>query len=224
VRIGLLGAVEVLDGIAYFRGNEYRVTHGVVEFDDRTAIDPHFDFTADTSIREYRVVARAWGRLGDEGMEGFQLELASEPTLAQADILTLLTFGITSRDLERGGSAFTGAGVAAEALLTASGLDEHVKRWLPDTELILDPEFSVTSQYVEMTGQVEPMATFEAKVISDRLRLQAAAPFSTARGRRVATEYRLNERLSGQMVWEDEETGYSLGDLGVDIKLRWEWE
>jgi len=225
VRMGLLGSVEVLDGIANFRGNEYRITHGVVEFDSRTRIDPEFDFTADTNVREYLVTVHAFGRLGEEGDESaFQLELSSDPTLVQADILTLLTFGITSKDLDRGGNAYTGAGVAAEALLTVSGLDEQLKRWLPETELFRDPEFSVTSQYSEVTGQVEPMATFEAKVISDAFRLKAAAPFSSAKGRRASAEYRFNERLSSQVVWENEETGYSAGDLGVDLKLRWEWE
>lgn len=223
VRLGLLGSVEVLDGIGFFRGNEYRLTHGVVEFDKRTEIDPEFDLTAETEIREYKVAVHAFGRLADEGSGGYQLELGSEPTLAQADILTLLTFGITSKDLDRG-NAFAGAGFAAEALLTVSGLDEHVKRWLPNSQLLMDPEFSVTSQYSEVTGQVEPMATFEAKLVSDSLRLKAAAPFSSAKGRRASAEYRFNQRLSTQVIWENEETGYSAGDLGVDVKLRWEWE
>ncbi len=223
VRMGLLGAVELVDGIGFFRGNEYRLTHGVVSFEDRKKIDPLFDLTAETEVREYRVAVHAYGRLGDDA-DSFQLELASEPMLAQADVITLLTFGITSKDLDKGGNAYTGAGVAAEALLAVSGLDDHVKRWLPDTELLLDPEFSVTSQYSEVTGQVEPMATFEAKVLTEQLRLKAAAPFSSAKGRRASAEYRFNERLSTQMVWENEETGYSAGDLGVDVKLRWEWE
>jgi len=224
VRIGLLGSVEVLDGIGFFRGNEYRITHGVVDFDKRTEIDPEFDLTAETEIREYKVAVHAYGRLADEGSGGYQLDLGAEPSLAQADILTLLTFGITSKDLDRGGNAFSGAGLAAEALLTVSGLDEHVKRWLPDSQLLLDPEFSVTSQYSEVTGQLEPMATFEAKLLSEQLRLKAAAPFASARGRRASAEYRFNQRLSTQVIWENEETGYSAGDLGLDVKLRWEWE
>lgn len=222
-RIGLLGAVEIVDGLAFFRGNEYRITHGVVVFDDRRRIDPEFDITAETDVRDYRVTVHAFGHL-DEESGGFQLELASEPTLVQTDIVTLLTFGITSRDLDRGGNPYAGAGVAAEALLTVSGLDEQMRRWFSDSEVLRDPEFSVTSQYSEVTGQVEPMATFGAKLLGDRLRLQAAAPFSTARGRRASAEWRVNERLSTQLVWEDEETGYSAGDLGLDVKLRWEWE
>lgn len=225
VRLGLLGSVEILDGIGFFRGNEYRITHGVVELTERTRIDPEFDLSAETDVREYRVGVHAYGRLDDgKGGSGFQLELGSEPTLAQADIITLLTFGITSKDLDRGGNAITGAGVAAEALLTVSGLDEHVKRWLPDSQLLLDPEFSVSSQYSEVTGQVEPMATFEAKLLTEGLRLRAAAPFSSPRGRRASAEYRVNETVSSQLIWENEETGYSAGDLGMDIKLRWEWE
>lgn len=225
VRLGLLGAVEVLEGRAFFRGNEYRISHGAVDFNKRTRIDPEFDVTLDTSIREYRVWVHAFGKLDDgKGGMGYQLELSSEPMLAQADVITLLTFGITSKDLDRGGNAATGAGMAAEALLTVSGLDEHVKRWLPESQLLMAPEFSVTSFYSEATGQVEPMATFEARLLTDQLRLQAAAPFSTSRGRRASAVYRMNQTVSTQLLWENEETGYSAGDLGLDVKLRWEWE
>lgn len=225
VRLGLLGAVEILEGRAFFRSNEYRITHGAVDFNKRTRIDPEFDVTLDTSVREYRVWVHAYGSLDDgKGGMGYQLELSSEPMLAQADVITLLTFGITSKDLDRGGNAATGAGMAAEALLTVSGLDEHVKRWLPDSQVLMAPEFSVTSLYSEATGQVEPMATFEARFLTDQLRLQAAAPFSTSRGRRASAVFRLNPTVSTQLLWENEETGYSAGDLGVDVKLRWEWE
>ncbi len=224
VRLGLLGSVEVLDATAFFRGNEYRITHGMVDFSDRDRIDPSFDLTAETEVRDYRVGAHAYGKLGDGGVSGYQLDLRSEPTLAQADIVTLLTFGITSWDLDRGGNAALGAGVAAEALLAVSGLDEHLRRWLPQTNLFMDPDLSVTSQYSELTGQMEPMAVFEARVLTEGLKLKAAAPFSTSKGRRVSAEYKVNEALSTQLVWQNEVVGYSSGDLGVDLKLRWEWE
>jgi translocation and assembly module TamB len=220
VHPGLLGSVEVLDGVAFFRGNEYRVANGMVDFRERDRIDPAFDLTAETEVRDVRISAHAWGKLED-----FQVDLQADPVLAQADILTLLTFGITSRDLDTGGgSAFSGASLAAEALLTVSGLDEHVKRWLPRTPLLMDPDLSVTSQYSELTGQMEPMAVFEARVFTDRLKLSAAAPFATNKGRRAAAEVRVSDHLSGQLSWQNEAVGYSSGDLGLDLKLRWEWE
>lgn len=217
----LLGSVEVLDGVALFRGNEYRVTNGMVDFRERDRLDPAFDITAETEVREYRIAAHAYGRLED-----FQVDLRSEPLLAQADILTLLTFGITSQDLDAGGgaTAFSGASLAADALLTVSGFDEHVKRWLPQTPLLMDPDISVTSQFSELTGQMEPMAVFEAKVFTDRLKLQAATPFATTKGRRASAEVRVSDRLSSQLSWQNEAVGYSSGDLGFDLKLRWEWE
>jgi len=216
----LLGSVEILEGTALFRGNEYRVTNGMVDFRDRDRIDPVFDVTAETEVRSVQITAHAYGRLED-----FQVDLRSEPMLAQADILTLLTFGITSQDLDSGGgTAFSGASLAADALLTVTGFDEHVKRWLPQTPLLMDPDISVTSQYSELTGQMEPMAVFEAKVLTDRLRLQAATPFATTKGRRASAEIRISDRLSTQLSWQNEAVGYSAGDLGFDLKLRWEWE
>lgn len=220
VNPALMGSVEVLDGVALFRGNEYRVTNGMVDFRERDRIDPVFDITAETEVRSIRIAAHAYGRLED-----FQVDLRSEPLLAQADILTLLTFGITSQDLDSGGgTAFSGASLAADALLTVSGFDEHVKKWLPQTPLLMDPDISVTSQYSELTGQMEPMAVFEAKVLTDRLKLQAATPFATTKGRRASAEMRVSDRLSTQLSWQNEAVGYSSGDLGFDLKLRWEWE
>lgn len=224
VRLGLLGAVELVDAEAVFRGNEYRVTQGIVEFESRDRIDPVFDVTAETEVRTYRVQVRAVGRLPEPGAsDRLALVLSSEPPLPQADVLTLLTFGVTSRDTAVGNAAL-GAGVAAEALLAVSGLDEQMKRFLPESKVLQDPELSVTSQYSEITGQLEAMAVFEAKVFSDRLRLRAATPFATSKGRRASAEVRLDEHVSAQLIWENEETGYSAGDVGADMKLRWEWE
>ncbi len=32
----------------------------------------------------------------------------------------------------------------------------------------------------------------------------------------------MNEHLSAQMQWNDEMSDFSLGDFGLDLKLRWE--
>jgi translocation and assembly module TamB len=224
-RIGLLGSVEILESVAFFRGNEYRIQHGLVSFDERDQIDPQFDITAETAVRDYRVNVHALGRLGDgSGKLPYTLTLSSDPALAQADIVTLLTFGFTSVDLDRGGNAAAGAGVAAEALLAVSGLEEHVRRFLPEGKLIQDPDISLTSQYSRSTGQLEPMAVFEARLITDKLRLKAAAPIASVRGRSAAAEYRFSDSLSTRLIWEDQETVSTAGDLGLDLKLRWEWE
>jgi translocation and assembly module TamB len=190
----------------------------------RDRIDTEVDFTVETDVREYRVVVHGYGRLLAENGTDFQLQLASDPPLPRADVLTVGTFGITSRDPNAGANAAAGAGVAAEALWKVSGLDAQVRRWLPDSELFRDPTLNVTSQYSEITGQLEPTASFETKFLDERLRLKASTPFSTPKGRRASAEYRVDEHLSGQILWENEETGYSAGDLGVDLKLRWEWE
>jgi translocation and assembly module TamB len=224
-RLGLLGSVEILDALAFFRGNEYRVTHGTLDFDDREKIDPQFDTVADTTVRDYRVTVHAFGRLGDgNGPAPYVLQLSADPSLPQSDIVTLLTFGITSGDVDRSTNAAAGAGVAAEALLAVSGLEQHLRRFFPKGKLLQDPDFSLTSQYSDITGQLEPMASFEARLLTERLRLKAATPISALRGRRASAEYRVNDNLSTRLIWQDDETVTSAGDLGLDLKLRWEWE
>ena len=62
-----------------------------------------------------------------------QLTLTSTPPLSQPDIITLLSLGFTRRDATAGTGVEGGVATtaAAQALFSASGLDEQVKRFLP---------------------------------------------------------------------------------------------
>ena len=87
-----------------FRNNEYDITSGVINFTDRTRIASALDVRADTQVREFLVHVTATGTPQQP-----RLVLTSEPALSEADIVTLLTLGVTSRDFDRaGGDSVTG--------------------------------------------------------------------------------------------------------------------
>jgi translocation and assembly module TamB len=219
---GLIGTIQALEGSqAFFRGNQFAVRQGVLEFKDRRSIDPVFDLQAETQVREYLVRLHAFGRANDP-----KLILSAEPELSEGDILSLLTLGITSRD--KSNTAGTSAGLAAEALFTASGLDRQVQRFLPKNPVLRDFALRISTSYNDVTYVVEPTWQFESKFLTEQLKLRYTQPFS-GRGRKAEAEYFLDERISTQAQWDDAYTyiGTSsvlstLGNLGLNLKLHWE--
>jgi translocation and assembly module TamB len=217
---GLVGTVEAGEGSqAFFRGNAFAITQGVADFKDRHSLEGVFDVYADTQIRDYQIRLHAFGRSSAP-----QVQFSSEPALPEGDVLSLLTLGLTAR--ERSGISGTtgaGAGLAAEALYTASGLDRQVQRFLPKNEVLRDPSFRISTQYSEGTGLVEPTAQLESKFLVDQLKLSLSQPVS-GRGTHAQAEYRFDNRLSAQAQWDNAYSDLPIGNLGIDLKLRWEVE
>jgi translocation and assembly module TamB len=204
---------------ARFRGNEFVLSHAVLEFTDRNKVELALDVHGESRVRDYQVYLHAFGRLSDP-----QVTLTSTPPLPQPDIVTLLSLGYTRRD------AGTGAGVqgvataaAAQALFSASGLDEQVKRFIPRNQMVRDLSVRITSEWSEVSGQVEPRAEFEFFLLRDRLRLRGQAPLSGSRGQKAQAEVRLGKHTAVQYQWDNDNPDVATGDHGVDLKLRWEW-
>ena len=215
VRPGLVGTVETGEGSqAYYRGNQFVLTQGQVELKNKNGLDGLFDVHAQTQAREYLVRLHAFGRLSKP-----QVLLSAEPQLSEADILSLLTLGVTSRD--KGNTTRTGTGLAAEVFLNYSGLDRQVQKFLPKNPVLRDLSFHISTTYNDANGLVEPTAQLESKFLVDQLKLRMSQPVS-GRGTRAQAEYRFDDRLSAQGQWDNEQSNYTFGNLGLDLKLRWD--
>ena len=91
----LLGRLETINGIFYFRNNEFSVLKGVVDFASPTEINPYFDILAESRIKNYTI------RLSLEGyIDKFNAALSSSPVLEESDILSLLAVGDISKNLK----------------------------------------------------------------------------------------------------------------------------
>jgi len=78
-------------------------------------------------VRDYQVYIHVFGSLTEP-----KLALTSSPPLSQPDIITLLSMGYTSRDTPASaGVQGMATAAAAQALISASGLDEQVRRFVP---------------------------------------------------------------------------------------------
>jgi translocation and assembly module TamB len=217
LRPGLLGRVELAEGSqAFFRNNPFTISQGQLEFQDATSLEPVFEVQAQTQVREFLVKLHAFGKPTDP-----QLLLSSEPALVEGDIVSLLTLGFTSSDRDTAASA--GAGLAAEALFNASGLDRQVQRFLPSNPVLRDLSLQISTTYNDATRQAEPTAQLESKFLSEQLKIGMTQPVS-GRGTRARAEYRFDDRLSAQAQWDNENSEASFGNLGLELKLSWEVE
>lgn len=219
---GLLGTISAGEGSqAFYLRNQFAISQALVEFKSRDSIQGIFDMHAETQVREFLVRLHAFGRTSDP-----KVILTAEPDLPEADILTLLTFGVTSRDRSDTANAAVGAGtLAADAFIAASGLDKEVKRFLPKFLGLRDLKFHISTTYDSVTGGMEPSAQFETKWLTDAIRLGVNQPI--ARGTRsVYVESKLSERLSLQFQWDNENRAEAggVGNMGLDFKWRWEVE
>ena len=214
-RPGLLGSLTAVDGTATFRGNLFRIERATAIFNDPNRVVPEFDVHATSDIRDYRVRVHAFGTPAKP-----ELDLSSDPELADTDLLTLITLGITSRDAQ--GIDQRGSGLAGlDALFAISGLDRRVRAFMPDDPLV--PEMRLTTGFSRVTGQVEPRLALEWRLIEDRLRLRHSQPIGVD-GQKTQAEYRITDTISAQAEWDTEDSETSFGNLGVDLKLRWELE
>jgi translocation and assembly module TamB len=218
--MGFIGAVSFTEGTrAFFRGNEFDLTHAVVDFTERDRLSMNLDVHGQAQVRDYEVFMHLFGPFADP-----QLALTSTPALSQPDIVTLLSLGFTTREAVAGtGVQGAATAAAAQALMSASGLDEQVRRFLPRGGAIRDASVRITSAYSEGSGQVEPRAEFESWLWRDKLRLRYQAPLSGARGQRAQAEFRLGRHTALQYQWDNDNPDVPAGDHGIDLKLRWEW-
>ncbi len=227
---GMIGTLTMTEGSrAMFRGNEFVLSHAVVDFTERDRVEMGLDVHGEARVRDYQVFIHVLGSVTEP-----RLALTASPPLSQPDIITLLSMGYTSRDTPTGGSApgvttaataqALATAAAAQALISASGLDEQVRRFMPRGDVLQDLSMRVTSAYSGEARQVEPRAEFESWLVRDRLKLRFQAPLSGARaGQKAQAELRLGDNTAIQYQWDNDNPDVKAGDHGLDLRLRWEW-
>ncbi len=93
----VMGEVQSREGWVVFQGKPFRVEHGIFNFPAIPVIDPSLDILASYRVPDYTTYIKIGGTLSKP-----TLELYSEPSLDQADVLSVILFGKTSKDLAEG--------------------------------------------------------------------------------------------------------------------------
>jgi translocation and assembly module TamB len=218
VKPQLVGSIEATAGsVAMWRGNMLNVGKGVLVFNPSTGsgLVPTFDFNAQAQVREYLVNVKAFGSLDDP-----KVSLTAQPPLLEAEVLTLLTLGITSKESV---GQVGGYSLAGEVLFNASGLDSHLQRFLSKSVGLKDQQIHLSTSFNPATGQAEPSVSWESTVLTDNLKVGVTQPV-TGRGTKAQAEYKFNSKVSARAQWDNQTQESSVGNPGVDLKVRFEWE
>lgn len=248
-RLGLRGSLKTLPGGRFhFQDSDFDVRQGLVRFDDPSRIDPNVDITAVTEYRRYTDTSAGAGAGAGAGASGgpsaastgstrggalwritlhaygdadnVKVDMTSEPSLSQEDIVLLLAVGMTRAELDQLQASNIGASIALNYLGAASGAATAVKRALP----VVD-DFRFGSAYSTVTGKTEPQLTI-GKRIASNVRASVTAGLSEDREVRSNIEWRLNDRLSVQGSYDNinDVSSSALGNIGVDLRWRLEFE
>lgn len=209
----LTGTIELLSGEVTFRDRVFNVTAGSIDFRDRGRINPVLNVTADSAIHtaeaDYTVTVSVTGTAENPRAE-FS---ADDPNLSQNDIVSLITFGKTTAQLQREGGGVSAADVLA--LLPTGAATGRVGKFIGVDR------FEVEAAQSRNSGSVEPRVTI-GKDLTDRLRASVSSSFGVEAQRLVQLEYRFSPRISLLGTWEGQ-TESQAGAFGGDIKFRYEF-
>lgn len=207
-RWGMLGSVSAQKGgTVQFFGREYEVETGIVQFTDRYRFVPRYDVVLTTDACDARIRTNVVGTLDDSPT----INSTSNPEMDEEDITSCLISGVPENlDGERL------APIASSALWQLSGVDRQVKKVIP-----LD-QIEVSTEYSSEARAYEPRVLVAKEIMDGQLRLEYSSSLVKTTDQRVAVRWRLTPQLTLQAGWaSSEKVGY--GDLGVDLKRRWEW-
>jgi translocation and assembly module TamB len=194
-------------GSITFRNTEFDIDRAVLEFRNPYEPDPAFDFVATAVRREWQLRLRATGTRDD-----LSLALSSEPPLSEEDIALLLAVGLTREETQQLGYDSAASSALPELLWSLSGVDDEVSRLVP----VLD-ELRITTDYSRRSGRTEPRVRV-ARRLSDDVRLGASAGLTETRDFDANLEVELDENLSFEAVYENDNDS-DFGNIGGD--LRW---
>jgi translocation and assembly module TamB len=207
-RYGLVGRVEADEGQIYFRGNELRILEGSsVDFVDPAQIYPLFHVLADTYKNDYYIKLSLDGTI-----DKFTLSFFSDPPLPEADILTLLTFGHTNKDIQG-----VEGGIAAQqaSAMVAGGMQEDIQNEIKN---IVGIERFEVEPHTTSSGAFTSKITVGKRLLEDQISVTYSTAIGTTDEQVIELEYKLNQELS-LMGSRDE-----MGSAGADVKYRFEFK
>lgn len=196
------------------RDKELTVSRAVFDFDG--PLDPNIDIVTETKVRDVDITLRATGTAQKP-----QILYSSNPSLAEEDIILLVTLGVTRRevaDLNTSSLSF----IAPELLSQLTGVDEQVNRILPEKV-----ELNLTTGFSEVENSFVPKLQVKWDP-SDELRFRATSNVLSL-GQENSAEFLWNfeDNFSLSGSWDQQGDtiyqGFSVGDVGLDLKWRLEF-
>jgi translocation and assembly module TamB len=200
----LLGHLHLLSGAMSFRGNQYTIARGDINFANPFRLDPVLNVEATTTIRQYEVTLDFTGPASR-----LTLAYRSDPPLPSSDIIELLALGQTGGESTARTATGQNAGAGASALLSeaiSSQLGGRIERLFGISHFQVGP--SVTG----LTTQQSSIAsvTIEQQVTRD-LVVTYITNVNSTQYQVIQVEYTINREFS-VVALRDEN-----GTFGLDV-------
>ncbi|AQV02010.1 translocation/assembly module TamB domain-containing protein [Desulfococcus multivorans] len=201
------GRAAVDEGVVTYQKRAFEIRRGVVDFLNPYRTEPTIDIEGEVEVRDWIVTLKIGGT-----PDNLRFELTSNPAEEHGDIISLLVFGKTLKEMRRddGGSGFSARGMLGEILSDtlssgvrdATGLD------------IVEVELSEAGN----GGDAEDIRVTLGKELSRRITVKYGADIKNGvTVQKVISEYRILEEL---MVSAFQDTA---GNFGGALTFRMEF-
>jgi hypothetical protein len=212
----ITGTIVAERGTIVFRNAQFRLQQASLNFTGAPSLDPHFDVIGEAPVSTYRVTVRASGN-----MQRNRIDLSSFPALPSEDVNNLLLFGITRAEARGLDDSASMGALGFEFLASFTGVDRAFRK---ATSGLRIEQVTIASGYSRISRSTEPRLRLVLRP-SDDLRLIYTSSLNNAVDRIAQLEYRLtsNSVLRAEYDNANEITTNSAPNIGLDLKLRWEW-
>jgi len=200
----LLGHIHLLSGEMNFRGNQYTISRGDINFANPFRLDPVLNVEATTTIRQYEVTLDFTGPASR-----LTLAYRSDPPLPSNDIIELLALGQTSQEGAQRSATGQTAQAGASTLLSeaiSSQLGGRIERLFGISHFRVGPSVAGLSAQQSSIASV----TIEQQVARG-LVITYITDVTTTQYQVIQIEYTINREFS-VVALRDEN-----GTFGLDV-------
>jgi translocation and assembly module TamB len=209
------GRVTATRGTLNFRNNPYEITRGLIYFPPRLGADPVLNIEAQSVIRGYRLTALVEGPLSHP-----QTNVSAEPSLPQADVVSLMLTGtLSASDSSTSVLAQSGLGTAA-SLLTDALINAPISK---ATNKLFGLSRLEISPVIAGTGSTPAARLTAARRISKDIVVTYSTNIASDPNQVLAVEYRVSNRLSFVAQYEQGSTrnlSTRSNNYGFEIRFR----
>jgi translocation and assembly module TamB len=200
----LLGHIHLLSGEMNFRGNQYTIARGDINFANPFRLDPVLNVEATTTIRQYEVTLDFTGPASR-----LTLAYRSDPPLPSTDIIELLALGQTTEENTARSATGQNPGAGASTLLSeaiSSQLGGRIERLFGISHFRVGPSVANLNTQQNSIASV----TIEQQV-SRGLVITYITDVTTTQYQVIQIEYTINREFS-VVALRDEN-----GTFGLDV-------
>lgn len=203
----LLGHVHLLGGQMAFRGNQFELTRGDIDFANPFRLDPFLNVEATSTISQYQVTIDFTGPASR-----LSLNYRSDPPLPDSDILALLALGSTGEESALRSQSSSSQNYGATALLSeaiSSGLGGRIEHLFGISNFRVDPFLAGTATESNAAARV----TIEQQITHDLTVTYSTNAATTNQYQLIQVEYAVRRDLSVVFLRDIN------GTYGFDVKF-----